>query len=87
MESRTMMRRSGEFLQEMEKMKKENHYDMVFLMITDVLREGTELLFIGDQETVCQAFNVSSTGEHSVFLPGIVSRKKQIVPALSQLWG
>ena len=87
MESRTMMRRSGEFLQEMEKTKKENHYDMVFLMITDVLREGTELLFIGDQETVCQAFNVSSTGEHSVFLPGIVSRKKQIVPALSQLWG
>jgi len=25
--------------------------------------------------------------DHSAFLRGVVSRKKQMVPALSQLWG
>ena len=34
-----------------------------------------------------QAFDTGRlTGQH-VFLPGIVSRKKQIIPALAALWG
>ena len=87
MDSAAMMKRRAEFLPEMEKLKKEKGYDMVLLMITDVLREGSELLFLGDKEVIRQAFNVRKIGEHSVFLKGIVSRKKQMVPALSQLWG
>ena len=55
-------------------------------MLTDVLREGTELIVVGDTETVEQAFNVKVTN-HRTFLPGVISRKKQIVPALSVLWG
>jgi len=52
-----------------------------------VLREGTEVLFTGDKEIIRQAFFLPETGEHSVFLKGVVSRKKQMVPALAQLWG
>ena len=82
-----MMRRAPEFLEEMEKRKTRQGYDMMLLMITDVLKEGTWLLFTGDREIIRQAFAGSSVKENRVFLPGVVSRKKQVVPALSVLWG
>ena len=68
-------------------MRDEKHYDMVLLMITDVLKEGTELIYIGDREIIRQAFGLKDAGESRVFLPGVVSRKKQVVPALAVLWG
>ncbi|MBQ6255927.1 MAG: inorganic pyrophosphatase, partial [Clostridia bacterium] len=87
MDSEHMLSRSEEFLQEMQKMKETKNYDMVLLMITDVLREGTELIFLGDKEVIRQAFSVGDITDHNVFLKGIVSRKKQMVPALALLWG
>ena len=87
MDSGHMLKREQEFLTEMEKMKTEKMYDMVLLMITDVLREGTALIFLGDKEVIRQAFSLNDIGASSVFLPGVVSRKKQMVPALSALWG
>ena len=73
--------------EEMKKLQEDKHYDMVILMLTDVLREGTELLFLGDAEVIRQAFNIREITGHNVFLPGVVSRKKQMVPALALLWG
>lgn len=70
----------------MEAERASHGYDMLLLMLTDVLREGTELLIVGDMETVEHAFNVRIKN-NMVFLPGVISRKKQVVPALSLLWG
>ncbi|MCL2695525.1 MAG: putative manganese-dependent inorganic diphosphatase [Clostridiales bacterium] len=81
-----LKKHSRELLVLMERVRMERGYDMLLLMLTDVLREGSELLVAGDLETASQAFNVEIT-DGSVFLPGVVSRKKQIVPALSLLWG
>ena len=55
-------------------------------MLTDVLLEGTQLIYIGDDETIRQAFNVEPK-DHCVFLPKVMSRKKQVIPMLSALWG
>ena len=55
-------------------------------MITDVLLEGTQLLFVGDRDSIRQAFNVEDA-EDVVFLPKVMSRKKQVIPMLSALWG
>ena len=87
MDSEQMLLRKDELLPEMEKLKKDKQYDMVLLMITDVLREGTELVFLGDKEIIRQAFNIASMDDDRVFLKGVVSRKKQMVPALALLWG
>ena len=87
MDSAYMLTRKAEFLGAMEKLQKDRNYDMVLLMITDVLREGTELVYLGDEEIIRQAFGISETEPHSVFLKGVVSRKKQMVPALALLWG
>jgi len=71
----------------MNKLRQLRGYDMMLLMVTDVLRCGTELIFLGDEEIIEQAFGTGKIAGQHVFLPGVVSRKKQIVPALAVLWG
>jgi manganese-dependent inorganic pyrophosphatase len=85
-DSASMLDRKAEFLELMEKKKSDLHYDMILLMLTDVLLEGTQLLFVGDEDTISQAFTVTAK-DHSVFLPHVMSRKKQIIPMLSAMWG
>ena len=60
--------------------------ELVMLMITDVLLSGSHLLYLGDVDAVRQAFNVDIRDD-ACFLPKVISRKKQIVPMLSALWG
>ena len=64
----------------------ERHYDMMIFMITDMLHEGSHLLFLGESDVIAQAFN-SQPEDNEVFLPNILSRKKQIIPSLSVFWG
>jgi manganese-dependent inorganic pyrophosphatase len=58
--------------------------DMLFLMLTNIIDQSTTLLFVGNgaDELVETAFNVKC-GENTVFLPGVVSRKKQLIAPLS----
>lgn len=77
----------NEIVAELEKLRQEKKYDIVLMMITNVLKEGTELLFAGDPEVIRNAFSLDTIHGNHVFLPKVLSRKKQIVPALSQLWG
>mgnify|MGYP003294332490 CR=1 FL=1 len=78
--------RREEFLQAMSAVAKEKEYDMLLLMLTDVLLDGTWLLFVGDEETIRDAFSIQPR-EGAVFLPHVMSRKKQVIPSLSALWG
>ena len=86
LDSDRLMARKEEFLATMETIRKKNGLDIVLLMITDVLVEGSYLLYSGDTETIRQAFNVIPK-DNTVFLPKVMSRKKQIIPMLSVLWG
>ena len=87
LDSDRLMARKEEFLATMETIRKKNGLDIVLLMITNVLVEGSYLLYSGDTETIRQAFNITGEEKNSVFLPKIMSRKKQIIPSLSALWG
>ena len=85
-DSAELLKRRDEFIAVMEQVKTEREFDILLLMLTDVLKEGTVLLSVGDPDTVEEAFNVKIK-DNTVFLPGVLSRKKQVVPALSVLWG
>ncbi len=86
MDSGQILGRKEELLDLMRLSAKEKDLDMMLLMITDVLKEGTALLYVGDGDIIRQAFNVEAD-DGETFLPHVVSRKKQVVPALSLLWG
>lgn len=85
-DSAKMLDRKEEFLDVMEKIKADKGYSILLLMLTDVLLEGTRVIYLGDRDTMEQAFGVSA-GDNTFFLPGVMSRKKQVIPMLSALWG
>lgn len=86
MDSPNLLARKNEFLEVMRKTAAERGYGMMILMLTDVLLEGTQIIYLGDDDTMRYAFN-TDVKDHEVFLPKVMSRKKQIIPMLTALWG
>lgn len=57
-------------------------YNMSLLMVTDIIDEGTHLLFTGNPKTIIgEAFHQDASG-NLIYLPGVMSRKKQIIPPM-----
>jgi manganese-dependent inorganic pyrophosphatase len=66
----------------MEKALGSHGETMLFFMLTDIINESTELLcYGGDSEDLAREAFHRDPREHSVVLPGVVSRKKQLIPA------
>ena len=66
----------------MEQVFAKHDADMVFFMLTDILSESSELLCYGKgaAELIQEAFG-QKVVQNSALLPGVVSRKKQLVPS------
>lgn len=76
--------RQAELEVKMAQLSEENHYDLFLLIATDILASDSELLVVGEPvANVEQAFQVTLVN-HRAFLPGVVSRKKQVVPQLTE---
>lgn len=62
--------------------KAEKGYAGSFLMVTNILTENTDLWYTdGDEATAEEAFGKKAE-EGKIFLPGVMSRKKQVTPYL-----
>ncbi len=85
-DSAVLLDRKDEFLSLMRRDAKEKRYDLMILMLTDVLLEGTQIIYLGNHDTIRQAFSISPK-DNTAFLDGVMSRKKQVIPMLSDLWG
>lgn len=69
-------------VEEMERVCKDDGFDLFVLLVTDVVVGGTEIIAVGEAKWIVDsAFDMESF-EKSRFLPGVFSRKKQIVPKL-----
>ena len=67
----------------MEKLLPNSGVDMLFLMLTDIIRESTELLFVGvNTDSVVHAAFGCEVADSSAVLAGVVSRKKQVLGPL-----
>lgn len=61
-----------------------NGLDLFFFGITDIINSNTQVIALGTKtEIVEKAFNVKLEN-NMTFLPGVVSRKKQIVPVIKE---
>lgn len=61
-----------------------NSQDLFVLLITDILENNSQILVVGSRKDIAEkAFNVK-LNDNTAFLPGVVSRKKQVVPVLDK---
>ena len=67
----------------MENLLPNSGTDMLFMMLTNIIEESTELLFVGSNtKSVVQTAFDAEPSESSVILKGVVSRKKQVIAPL-----
>ncbi|MCP4115463.1 MAG: manganese-dependent inorganic pyrophosphatase [Desulfobacteraceae bacterium] len=65
-------------------LKEEGGRHSVFLLLTDIIKEGSEMLIASDDESVIEkAFGVAPK-DGKAYLDGVMSRKKQVVPNLEK---
>ncbi|MDD4347250.1 MAG: putative manganese-dependent inorganic diphosphatase [Desulfitobacteriaceae bacterium] len=71
----------------MKQLCSEKGSHLLMLFVTDIPNQASELLYAGEaKELISLAFNVD-VKENSVNLPGVVSRKKQVIPFISSAAG
>ena len=84
MDTADILAKKAELTAAMNELCKAEGYDLALLMVTDIMEESTELVFVGEpKQLIADAFGKELNGD-SVYLPGVMSRKKQIVPQLTE---
>lgn len=75
----------GDLQEYMRKVLEEKGLKMVFVMLTDIFQEETELIYAGGmaKPVIEKAFGVEEQ-EGGFLLPNVVSRKKQLIPQMMQ---
>ena len=74
--------RIPELLEELGRMKAEGRHTAM-LLLTDIMKEGSELLMVSDDPArIAEGFGKTFVEGSNLWLDGVMSRKKQVVPAL-----
>ncbi len=71
----------------LQEVKDEGGRHTIFLMLTDIMKEGTDLMVITDDPAIVEkGLNVKLDGP-SVWIDGMMSRKKQTIPPMQKAFG
>ena len=65
-------------------LKQEGNRHSVLLLLTDIMKEGSEMLVISDSADLTERAYGKATVDGKVWLDGVLSRKKQVVPSLQE---
>lgn len=84
---RSLRKLRGQLLASMNDQMAKEGYQMLLMIFTDILEEATEVLFVEAQKGLVARAFFPLTDENSFAMGGVVSRKKQIVPALVGAFG
>jgi manganese-dependent inorganic pyrophosphatase len=83
----------GEFVQredaimaELDKIKTAGNYHTVILFITDIIKEGSRFLIVSSDLSGVETAFGAKTENGKVYLPGVLSRKKQVTPKLAAVF-
>lgn len=77
----SVMELKDPFQKELNNLKEQHKLELVIMLITDILKEGSSLIFAGNPKIIELAFPSIKEG---LFLKGILSRKKQVIPAIGK---
>lgn len=82
-DAQEVLDRKEELLKEMSAQSESNNYDLFLLVITNVLESDSVAIVYGQESNrVAKAFD-TQIAEDTILLEGVVSRKKQVVPQLT----
>lgn len=70
--------------EELNEVKRNNNLDWIMLLVTDIIKEESELITSG-YKLAESVFRYEKKGENLYFLPGVLSRKKQLLPEISRV--
>ena len=81
----TVLSRKASLMETMPSVATEDGADQVLLFVVDILNEQSTLLVPNDlvAQVAAKSFGADAGGADTVILPGVVSRKKQIIPNLA----
>lgn len=84
-DTQELLEKKSELENEMNKVIKEKRLDLFLFTITDILNNDSVVISLGNKaKSVESAFNVT-LHDNIATLKGVVSRKKQVVPALTNV--
>ena len=76
--------RLSKILKAMSELKESGNYHTIVLMLTDIIQEGSKLLVVSDNiDKISNMFETKIENNLSNFIPGMMSRKKQVAPILN----
>ena len=78
-----MMQRKDEIEEAIKETMEEKGLGLFFFAITDIINSNSQAIVFGNTELVEKSYNVKIEN-NTAFLPGVVSRKKQIIPVLTE---
>lgn len=79
-----MMTRKEELEECMNKDISENGYDIFLLAITDILNSNSQAIALGSRCDLVEKSYKVKLEDNTAFLEGVVSRKKQIIPIMTE---
>ncbi len=82
-----VLQRKNELIEAMKQIKDEQGLFAVVLMVTDIMKEGSTLLVVADDMAPFETAFGTKFEENAAWLPGVMSRKKQVVPPLERVLG
>lgn len=74
----SVMKYESDIRAHMRSLLKARGYDFILLLVTDILAEGSQFLLEGNPRTVEHAFDITCEPKGGNWMPGILSRKKQV---------
>ncbi|MEA2004076.1 MAG: manganese-dependent inorganic pyrophosphatase [archaeon] len=77
--------RKEEFLKVMKRIKEKTGLDTIIVLLTDVIKEGCLTFILSDSIDLIGKTFGKEIKDSEVYLPGVLSRKKQIVPPLEKV--
>ena len=75
-----------EYVKVLDEVCTANNYELVCLYFTDIINNGSYMLFSTKARDGLEAIYDIENLEEGHFLPGCVSRKKHVVPVLMELF-
>ena len=74
-----------EFVNYMEKINNANQYDLLMMVFTNAEGKGSNLVFVGSKGWIIDQAFKDAQKEKMYFVENVVSRKKQLIPAISKV--